>query len=101
MKSRPANFVLRDSSEGRVRALVTGKRYRCLPMTMTLASAERSAVEASAQRFCRLVGLWLAVKKIIHHDDVVLITVIRSRGYVARRDPDPRDARVFKKDPEE
>ena len=45
--------------------------------------------------------LWLAVEKVIHHDDVVLIIIIRPRGYVARRDPNPRDACVFKKDPEE
>ena len=51
--------------------------------------------------FDRLVGLWLAVEKVIHHDDVVLIIIIRPRGYVAGRDPDPRDARVVKKDAEE
>ena len=58
-------------------------------------------MQASSQRFCRLVGLWLAVDKVIHHDDVVLIIIIRPRGDVAGCDPDPRDARVVKHDAEE
>ena len=64
-------------------------------------SANSCTMQALSQRFCRLVGLWLAVEKVIHHDDVVLIIIIRPRGYVAGCDPDSRDAGVFKKDPEE
>ena len=46
-------------------------------------------------------GLWLAVDKVIHHDDVLLLIIIRPRGDVAGRDPHPRDARVVKHDAEE
>ena len=48
-----------------------------------------------------LKGLGLAVDKVIHHDDVVLAVIIRSRGNVAGCDLDPRDARVVKHDAEE
>jgi hypothetical protein len=46
-------------------------------------------------------GLWLAVDKVIHHDDVSLFIIIRPRRDVAGCDPDPRDARVVKHDAEE
>ena len=45
--------------------------------------------------------LWLAVDKVIHHDDVTLAIIIRARGDVATRDPHPRDERLVKHDAEE
>src|SRR5262245_49708623 len=45
-------------------------------------------------------GLWLAVDKVIHHDDVVLPIIIRSRGNVTGCDPHARDARVIEHDTE-
>src|SRR5213592_4917024 len=45
--------------------------------------------------------LWLAVDEIVHHDDVVLLIVVRARGNVASRDPDRRDASVIELDAEE
>ena len=45
-----------------------------------------------------LVGLWLAVKKIIHHDDIAFVIVVRTRGFVTGRDPNPRDERLIKHD---
>ena len=44
--------------------------------------------------------LWLAVDEIVHHDDVVLLIVVRSRGNVAGRDPNRRDASIVKLDTE-
>ena len=44
--------------------------------------------------------LWLAVDEIVHHDDVVLLIVVRSRGNVAGRDPNRRDASIVKLDAE-
>ena len=44
--------------------------------------------------------LWLAVDEIVHHDDVVLLIVVRSRGNVAGRDPNRRDAGIVKLDAE-
>ena len=49
----------------------------------------------------RSKGLWLTVQKVIHHDDVVLLVIVRPRGDVASGDPDPGDARVVKHDTEE
>jgi len=46
-------------------------------------------------------GLWLAVDKVIHHNDVVLPIIIRPRGDVATRDPHPGDACILKHDTEE
>src|SRR5919109_2976139 len=39
--------------------------------------------------------LWLAVQKVIHHDDVNF-AIIRPRSYVAGGDPDSGDDRFFK-----
>ena len=44
--------------------------------------------------------LWLAVDEIVHHDDVVLLIVVRPRGNVAGCDPNRRDAGVVKLDGE-
>src|SRR5438093_6405482 len=44
--------------------------------------------------------LWLAVDEIVHHDDVVLLIVLRPRGNVAGRDPNRRDAGIVKLDTE-
>ena len=44
--------------------------------------------------------LWLAVDEIVHHDDVVLLIVVRSRGNVAGSDPNRRDAGIVKLDAE-
>src|SRR4029077_8145251 len=41
------------------------------------------------------------VDEIVHHDDVVLLIVVRSRGNVAGRDPNRRDAGIVKLDAEE
>jgi hypothetical protein len=35
-----------------------------------------------------LKELWLAVDEIVHHDDVVLLIVVRPRGNIAGRDPE-------------
>ncbi len=45
--------------------------------------------------------LWLAVDKVIHHDDVMFAIIILPRGNVAGRDPDRRDACVVEHDTEE
>ena len=45
--------------------------------------------------------LWLAVDEIVHHDDVVLLIVVRSRGNVAGCDANRRDASIIKLDAEE
>ena len=45
--------------------------------------------------------LWLAVDKVIHHHDVLILIIIRPRRRVAGRDPNPRDKRVVKHDAEE
>jgi hypothetical protein len=50
----------------------------------------------------RLVkGLRLAVDKVIHHHDVLVLIIIRPRRRVAGCDPNPRDKRVVKHDAEE
>src|SRR5687767_11392345 len=46
-------------------------------------------------------GLGLAVEKVVHHDDVVFLIIIRPRGDVAGGDPDPGDASIVKHDAEE
>jgi hypothetical protein len=46
-------------------------------------------------------GLWLAVDKVIHHDDVMLLIIIRPRGDVAGRDPHPGDECIIKHNAEE
>src|SRR3954447_20039681 len=48
-----------------------------------------------------LKQLWLAVDEVVHHDDVMVPIIIRSRRDIAGLDPDPRDARVVKYDAEE
>ena len=48
-----------------------------------------------------LKELWLAVDEVVHHDDVMVAIVIRSRGNIAGFDPYPRDASVIKHDAEE
>jgi hypothetical protein len=45
--------------------------------------------------------LWLAVDEVIHHDDVVLLIVVRARGNVAGFDVDPRNPGVVKHDAKE
>src|SRR5262245_55559004 len=45
--------------------------------------------------------LRLPIEKVIHHDDISLLIVIRPRGDVATRDPHPGDARVAKDDAKE
>ena len=45
--------------------------------------------------------LRLAVDEIVHHDDVMLLIVVRPRGNIAGRDPDRGDAGVIKLDAEE
>ena len=45
--------------------------------------------------------LWLAVDKVIHHNDIVLPIIIRPRGNVAGCDSHLRDARIVKHDTEE
>src|SRR5262245_62249946 len=65
-------------------------------MTMTL------TVISQSQRGVLLVtGLWLAVYKVIHHDDVIFLIIIRPRGDVASCNPDPCDAGILKHDAEE
>ena len=44
-----------------------------------------------------VVGLWLTVEKIIHHDEIPFV-IIRPRGLIASSDPAPCDARVVKHD---
>jgi hypothetical protein len=44
--------------------------------------------------------LWLAVDEIVHHDDVVLLIIIRPWGNVAGCDPNRRDAGIVKLDAE-
>ena len=39
-------------------------------------------------------ALWLAIKEVIHHDDVSSPTIIRSGGDIAARDPHSGDGRV-------
>jgi hypothetical protein len=51
--------------------------------------------------FHSLNDLWLAVDEVVHHDDVMLFIVVRTRGNVAGRNPDRRDAGVIKLDAEE
>ena len=46
-------------------------------------------------------SLWLAVDKVIHHHDVLVLIIIRPRRRVAGCDPHPRDKRVVKHDAEE
>ena len=48
-----------------------------------------------------LKDLWLAVDEVVHHDDVVLLIIVRPWGNVAGLDPDRRDAGVIKLDAEE
>src|SRR5262249_51629284 len=56
----------------------------------------------SAQRAPLLIkGLWLAVDKVIHHNDIVLLIIIRPRGSVAGCDSHPRDECVVKNNTEE
>src|SRR5262245_1857702 len=65
-------------------------------MTMTL------TVIFQTQRGSLLVaGLRLAVDKVIHHDDVIFLIIIRPRGHVASCNPDPCDAGILKHDAEE
>src|SRR6266576_3519554 len=52
-------------------------------------------------RHVLLNGLGLAIDEVIHHDDVMLAIIIRSRGNVAGCDPDTGDACVVKHDAEE
>ena len=71
-------------------------------MTMTLTVIPQTLRRGSTQRGSLLVkGLWLAVDKVVHHNDVVLLIIIRPRGNVAGCDSNPRDARVLKHDAEE
>ena len=45
--------------------------------------------------------LWLAVDEIVHHDNVMVPIVVRTRGNVTGLDHDRRDAGVVKHDAEE
>ena len=45
--------------------------------------------------------LRLAVEKVVHHDDISLLIIIRPRSDVATRDPHPGDARIAKDDAKE
>ena len=45
--------------------------------------------------------LWLAIDEIVHHDDVLVLTVVRPRGNVTGLDPNRCDASVIKLDGEE
>src|SRR5262245_40561431 len=56
-------------------------------------------VSSSYSATC-LVGLWLAVEKVIHHDNVHF-PIIRARSYVAGCDPDSRDDRFIKENAKE
>ena len=44
--------------------------------------------------------LWLAVDKVIHHHDVLVLIIIRARRRIAGRDPDARDQRLIEHDAE-
>src|SRR5215471_7043596 len=46
-------------------------------------------------------GLGLAVDEVIHHDNVLITTIIRPWGDIAARDSHPGDAGVLKYDTEE
>ena len=46
-------------------------------------------------------NVWLAVDKVIHHDDVMFAIIILPRGNVAGFDPDRRDTCVVELDTEE
>ena len=59
-----------------------------------------SIVSTVESHLLLLKRLWLAVDEIVHHDNVVLAIIIRTRGLV-RFDADPSDARVLKHDAEE
>ena len=60
-----------------------------------------SIVSSLESHLHSLKDLWLAVDEIIHHDDVMVLIVIRPRGNVAGFDHDRRDAGVVKLDPDE
>jgi hypothetical protein len=60
-----------------------------------------SIVSSVEFHFLSLNDLWLAVDEVVHHDDVMVLIVIRPRGNVAGFDQDRRDAGVVKLDPEE
>ena len=60
-----------------------------------------SIVSSVQSHFLLLKEVWLAVDEIVHHDDVILRVVVRSRGNVAGLDPDRCDAGVVKLDAEE
>jgi hypothetical protein len=46
-------------------------------------------------------GVGLAIEKVVHHDDVVRLIIMRSRGDIAGGDPDGGDTRIVKHDAEE
>ena len=59
-----------------------------------------SIVLSDTAIFDLVSGLWFAVDEIVHHDNVVLAIIIRTRGRV-RFDADLSDARVLKHDAKE
>ena len=58
-------------------------------MTLTVSASLR------VQRGLLLIGLWLAVDKVIHHHDVLVHIVIRARRGIAGCDPHARDQRLI------
>ena len=60
-----------------------------------------SIVSSAEYHLHLLKKLWLAVDEIVHHDNVMVPIIGRTRGYVTGLDPDRRDAGVVKHDAKE
>ena len=60
-----------------------------------------ASIVSSVESRLHLLNLWLSVDEVVHHNDVVLLIVVRPRGNVAGLDPDRRNAGVIKLDAEE
>src|SRR5206468_12121976 len=60
-----------------------------------------SIVSSAESHLHLLKKLWLAVDEIVHHDNVMLPIIVRTRGNIAGLDPDRRDTGVVKHDAEE
>jgi hypothetical protein len=84
-KSRPAARFILVRLYGLGRCIQVGRRFHSV----------YRGISSSL-----LKELWLAVDEVVHHDDVVLLIVLRPRGNVAGRDPNRRDAGVVKLDAE-
>ena len=97
MSCRGLAFVQRSLSPGS--SFILARFYGFRPWRSGLGGA--SIVSSVESHLHLLKELWLAIDEVVHHDDVMVLIVIRSRGNVSGLDQDRRNAGVVKLDPEE